>query len=222
MFVRRMTATLVVAISLLGGTLNSPAAANEVSDNAEKFIIKLADDAISQLTDPELALAEQEQRFKAIVHDYIAFKSIARWVLGGRYWRQASEQQREKYLNLFEELMVATYAHRFQNYSGEKLEITGTQIIDSDQALVRTTLMRPNADKPLRVDWRVRATNGSYRVIDIMIEGLSMAQSQRSEFASLLRSNGGSVEDLMAELEDRLNKARAERINASNKDARKS
>ncbi len=222
MFVRRFTAAVVAALTILGVTCSSPATAGDVSENAEKFIIKLADEAISQLTDSNLAMDEQEERFKAIVHEYIAFKSIARWVLGGRHWRQANEQQREKYLDLFEELMVATYAHRFQHYSGEKLEITGTRVIDADEALVQTTLMRPKADKPLRVDWRVRETNGTYRVIDIMIEGLSMAQSQRSEFSSLLRSNGGSVDGLMSELETRLDNARAARLKAANKDARKS
>ena len=106
--------------------------------------------------------------------------------------------------------MAATYAHRFQNYAGEKLIVKGTRVIDEKQSLVKTTLMRPNSEKPLRIDWRVRETKGIYRVIDIMVEGLSMAQSQRSEFSSLLRSNGGDLDGLMSELEMRLSNARAE------------
>ncbi len=222
MFVRRLTAA-VFAVSVLFGMLSSSLVlADDSAETAETFIVKLADQAISQLTDSSLELDEQERRFKDIVHEYIAFKSIARWVLGGRHWRAASEEQRVKYLSLFEELMVATYAHRFQNYAGEKLAVTGTRVIDAEQTLVQTTLMRPNAEKPLRVDWRVRETKGVYRVIDIMIEGLSMAQSQRSEFSSLLRSNGGNIDGLMSELEMRLGNARAERSKTAITDALKS
>ena len=91
-------------------------------------------------------------------------------------------------------------------------------MIDESQALVQTTLKRPNTDKPLRVDWRVRGTADKLGVIDIMVEGLSMAQTQRSEFTSVLRANGGDVGALMANLESRLEAARAERL-ASNEEA---
>lgn len=222
MFVRRLTAAIFVVSVMFGTSLSSSVWASDSAETAETFIVRLADQAISQLTDSSLELDEQERRFKDIVHEYIAFKSIARWVLGGRHWRAASEEQRERYLALFEELMVATYAHRFQSYAGEKLVVVGTRVIDAGQTLVQTTLMRPNAEKPLRVDWRVRETDGIHRVIDIMIEGLSMSQSQRSEFSSLLRSNGGNIDGLMSELEMRLSNARAERSKTATSDALKS
>lgn len=222
MFVRRLTAAIFVVSVMFGTSLSSSVWASDSAETAETFIVRLADQAISQLTDSSLELDEQERRFKDIVHEYIAFKSIARWVLGGRHWRAASEKQRERYLALFEELMVATYAHRFQSYAGEKLVVVGTRVIDTGQTLVQTTLMRPNAEKPLRVDWRVRETDGIHRVIDIMIEGLSMSQSQRSEFSSLLRSNGGNIDGLMSELEMRLSNARAERSKTATSDALKS
>lgn len=188
--------------------------AEEIGSRAEAFITSLANDAISKLTDTEVSIDEQEARFREIMREYIAFQTIARWVLGGRYWRGANDAQRERYLSLFEQLMVATYAHRFQNYSGETLEVNSVQKIDETQVLVRTTLQRPNAEKPLSVDWRVRATQDKLRVIDIMVEGLSMAQTQRSEFTAVLRNNGGDVDALMANLETRLQAARDERLAA--------
>lgn len=222
MLMRRLSAAVFVVSVFFVGTLSSSVWAHDNAETAETFIVKFADEAISQLTDSSLEVDEQERRFKDIVHEYIAFKSIARWVLGGRHWRAASEEQREKYLSLFEELMAATYAHRFQNYAGEKLVVKGTRVIDEKQSLVKTTLMRPNSEKPLRIDWRVRETKGIYRVIDIMVEGLSMAQSQRSEFSSLLRSNGGDLDGLMSELEMRLSNARAERSKTATANAHKS
>lgn len=178
------------------------------TDGAAKFIVDLADRALTQLTDKAIPLAEQEQRFRVIVKDNIAFESIARWVLGGRYWNGASDAQRTRYLALFEDLMVATYAHRFQDYAGEAFAVTGTRVIDDKQVLVQSTVTRAQADKPLRIDWRVRETDGQFRIIDIMIEGLSLAQAQRAEFAAVLKDNGGNLDNLMTELEKRLKAAR--------------
>lgn len=183
----------------------------DISDDAKAFISSLSDEVIDQLTDPNLPLEEQEERFKAIVTKYIAFKSIARWVLGRRGWKQATETQREQYLELYGNLMVATYAHRFQGYSGEALAVTGVRVIDSNQALVESMITRDGADKPLIINWRVRASDGQFRIIDIMVEGLSMAQTQRSEFKAFMRRNDGDIEALLANLDERLQKARSER-----------
>jgi phospholipid transport system substrate-binding protein len=181
----------------------------------QAFIQSLVDDAILQLTDPAISIDEQEQRFRKIMSDYVAFNSIARWVLG-RHWRKADDAQQARYFKVFEDLMVATYAHRFRNYGGEKLEIAATRDIEQDQWLVQSKVRRLGADKELRVDWRVRRTDERFRVIDIMVEGLSMAQTQRSEFASVMRNNGGDLDALLLDLETRLEKARKDRDIAIN------
>lgn len=216
MFVRPLKMVLIVGMLALM-SLPATAAAEEFPHKAEKFIVNLAKEAITKLTDKSVTLEEQEKRFREIMKEYIAFKTIARWVLGGRYWRSATDQQQEEYLALFEQLMVSTYAHRFQNYSGETLEVSGVRAVGEMEALVQTTLMRPNADKPLRVDWRVRGSGDVIKVIDVMVEGLSMAQAQRSEFSSVMRDNGGDINALMEILENRLETARADRLASTQK-----
>lgn len=183
----------------------------EIAEDAKAFINELSEEVLDQLTDPSLPLEQQEERFKGIVTKYIAFKSIARWVLGRKTWKKASEEQRQQYFELYGNLMVATYAHRFQGYSGEALKVTKARVIDANQALVESQITREGADKPLVINWRVRGSDGKYRIIDIMVEGLSMAQTQRSEFKSFMRSNGGDIEALLANLDERLQKARADR-----------
>ncbi len=222
MFVRRVMATALLGVLMQAMSLCPAAADAKLAENAEAFIVRLGDDAISQLTDKKITIIEQEKRFREIVQEYVAFKTIAVWVLGGRYWKEADEAQQKRYLDLFGDLMVATYAHRFQNYSGERMVVNATRIIDDTQVLVQTALQRPNADKPLLVDWRVRETEGQLRVIDIMVEGLSMAQSQRQEFSSVMRENGGSIDALMNTLEGRLAATRAERSKSIDEAARKS
>lgn len=183
----------------------------DISDDAKAFIGKLSNEVLTQLTDANLPLAKQEERFREIVTKYIAFESISRWVLGQRHWKKATEAQREDYMRLYGDLMVSTYAHRFQGYSGEALKVTRVRVIDENQALVESQITREGADKPLTISWRVRGADGKYRIIDIMVEGLSMAQTQRSEFKSFMRSNGGDMNALLANLNERLQKARSDR-----------
>ena len=183
----------------------------EISEDAKVFIGQLSEEVLEQLTDANLPLEQQEERFRGIVERYFAFQSIARWVLGGRSWKKASDSQRKEYLNLYGDLMVATYAHRFQGYSGEALKVTKTRVIDANQALVESQIARQGGAKPLVINWRVRGADGKYRIIDIMVEGLSMAQTQRSEFKAFMRSNGGDMDALLANLDERLQKARADR-----------
>ncbi len=190
-----------------------PAAQSDTPQSrATAFVQNIADTVIRELTDSSASRELQEQKFREIVYQHVAVKSIARWVLGGRHWRRASEQQRQRYLALFGDIMVATYAHRFQDYAGETLNVESAQVIDDTQTLVKTTITRPSADRAVKIDWRVRETKGQLRVIDVMVEGLSLAQSQRSEFASFLRANGQSVDALIANLEERLRDARNGRM----------
>ncbi len=206
---RMVAASRLLVILLVVGVLAAPARADEsFADGAKMFIGNLADEAITQLTAEGIGPEERDRRFRDIMKRYIAFESVARWVLGRRYWKQASEAQQQEYLSLFEDLMVATYAHRFAKYSGEKLEISDTQVVNENQAVVLSKIQRPGATKPLRVDWRVRAKEGKYLIIDILVEGLSMAQAQRAEFASALKNNGGDLDALLAEIRDRLEQAR--------------
>ena len=185
--------------------------AHSDQSRAISFVEALADRAIGELTDPNVPPDEQERRFRTLINENVAVKSIARWVLGGRVWRRASDDQKERYLTLFGDLMVATYAHRFKDYAGETLDVQSAQRIDDIQTLVRTTMARPGADRAIKVDWRVRETKGQHRVIDVMVEGLSLAQTQRSEFASYLREHNQNVDALIANLEERLHDVRTGR-----------
>ncbi len=190
---------LFIALLLVPG-----ASAETSSSRAQAFVENLAQTAIAELTNKNLSLSEQQTRFRRIVEQNVAVKSIARWVIGGRHWRRTTEEQRERYLSLFTDLMVATYAHRFQDYQGETIRIQSVQPIDESQTIVRSRIQRPGADRELQIDWRVRETSGQFRVIDVMVEGLSMAQTQRSEFASFMRANGNRMDLLLTELERRL------------------
>lgn len=168
------------------------------------FIENLADEAIAALTAPDISRNEREARARALLADNFAVPAIGQFVLG-RYWRVATEEQRTEYLQLFEQLIVSTYIDRFSRYSGEKLQVTrATTDTASGDVVVYSQITRP-AGKPIEVGWRVRPVGSSFKIIDVYVEGVSMGLTQRSEFASVIRNNGGNVDALLEEMRRRIN-----------------
>ncbi len=194
---------LFIAALVAAGLQPGPARADEFSDGAKKFIKILTADAISMLTVENISKTERADRFRRLMNKNFAIKGIAKFVLG-RHWRKATDAEKKEYLQLFEDLLVVTYADRFAKYSGEKLLVNKSEARGKDDALVHTIMIRVNGAKPLKVAWRVRGKTGNYKIVDIMVEGISMVVTQKSEFASFIKQNGGSVRALLSELRKRI------------------
>jgi phospholipid transport system substrate-binding protein len=170
-----------------------------------EFIDQLGRAAIQYLTDKSISSEERRTRFRDLMHKAFNVPGIGRFVLG-RYWNQATEDERQEYMRLFEELVVRTYADRFSEYSGEKYTVNKVQRDAERQnyATVFTTIYRPNGQM-VRVDWRVRQEQDqSWRVVDMVVEGVSMSVTQRSEFASVIESKGGTVKGLIETLRQKV------------------
>jgi len=183
---------LVAAVFAAALTLSAavPSKADEVfSEGAKGFITNLAEEAISSLTVTDITRDERRTRFRRMLHDYFAFKGIAKWVLG-RYWRRASQPEREEFMTLFEDLMVVTYADRFEKYTGETLSVLKAEVRGGKDALVHSRLIRSGGLKPVDVVWRVRRKDDNFKIVDVMVEGLSMGLTQQKDFASVIRQNG--------------------------------
>jgi len=191
---------LAVAILFVG--VQDAARAGSIDEAPGEFIEKLADKAVAALTINDITRVERVRRFRTLLNDHFDVKIIGRFVLG-RYWRQASEEERAEYLTLFEDLIVDTYVDRFAKYSGEALLVIKTEAIQDDDSIVFSSINRPSGGPPIDVDWRLRLRNGKYLIIDVIVEGVSMGQTQRSEFASVIGRNGGAVKGLLAKLRDR-------------------
>ena len=194
---------ILLFLALTGGADNAIADDSHIAVGARKFVTTLADRTVQSLTEKGIDKAERRDRFREIMLEYFAFKGIAKWVLG-RYWRRASEPQREEFLKLFEDLMVVIYADRFAKYSGEKLDIGRSEIRSKNDILVHSLVTRPDGLKPVAVIWRISQKNETFKIVDLMVEGLSMGLTQQKEFASVIRMNGGKVEGLLSELRKRL------------------
>ena len=108
---------------------------------------------------------------------------------------------RKEYLQLFEDLLVTTHAQRFTNYAGETLKISRAEVRGKRDVIVYSTMIRIDAIKPLKIAWRVRGSkSGTYKIVDITVEGISMIQTQRSEFGSFIKKNGDTLDPLLTEI----------------------
>lgn len=194
--------SLVLAAALCLAAPAARAQGDAAADGARNFIQQLGDEAISFLSDRSMSQQDRAARFTELFQDKFAVDSIARFVAGAA-WRQATPAQQQEYVDLFTKFVVNTYAQRLSQYSGEQLKVGTTRPVDGDSILVMSEIVQPNGPAT-KVDWRVRETDGSYRILDVIIEGISMAITQRSEFASVMRQGNGGLQSLI----DALKKSR--------------
>ena len=187
-----------IAITLIAPV--TPLEANQFNKGANKFVKALAKDAITNLTGNELTDNQRQENLRLILKSYFDVDGIGKWVLG-RHWRKANADERTEYLSLFEDLIVKTYATRFKAYSNEKLTLAGTK--SRGQTAIVKSIIERSGQQPIRVDWRVTFPDGEYKIFDIVVEGVSMIQAQRSEFSSVIRRNGGKVSGLISALRDK-------------------
>ena len=142
--------------------------------------------------------AQRVERFRQLLREDFDVPGIGRFVLG-RYWNAATEEQRAEFLRLFEDYVALAYSTRLAEYTGETFKVTGSRP-EANGAVVSSQIIRPAGAPPVKVDWRLTERNGVYKITDVSVDGISMAVTQRSEFASVIQHNGGQVQGLITML----------------------
>lgn len=202
MLSRRAFAIAAAATALAVSAAVPASAANPPADEARRFIDGLGERAIALVEQDRLRSAASVDGFRQLFRENFDIPYISRFVLG-RFWNSATPAQREEYQGLFEAWVVAIYADRFSEYSGERMRVTGARAEGELDTLVQSQIVSPNGGAPVNVEWRVRMRGGSMQVIDVAIENVSMGRTQRQEFESVILRGGGRVEALLQDLRAR-------------------
>jgi phospholipid transport system substrate-binding protein len=184
---RAFLAVLLIAAAVV--VARPAAAAGDADPAASAFMQRLGNDAIDDLTDPAVPAPERQARFRRLLNDHFDMAAISKFVLG-RYWRTADETQRGEFQKLFEDFIVVSYSVRFSEYRGEAFKVAGSNVESGGTVLVHSKIDMPTSED-IRVDWRLRGRDGEFVIVDIIVEGVSMAVTQRSEFASVIQNRGG-------------------------------
>jgi phospholipid transport system substrate-binding protein len=189
---------LAVAALLLG---SRSAQAAVSPDAARQLIQTVGVEVLAVLRDGALTNQEKFHRLVALLDGPIDLEIIARLILG-RHWRSASEPQQVEYLQLFRAFALDNLASRLHVYDGQDFEIVGAQAVNERDAVVATRVTG-GGRAPLNVDWRVRERDdGDLVAIDVIVEGVSLIVTQRSEFSAVIERRG--IDGLLAELRQRV------------------
>jgi len=162
--------------------------------DAQKFIDSLGEAAISSLTGTDLSEDEREKRFRDLLESHFDLPGISKFVLA-RYWRVATDAERADFRRLFETLLVQAYAKKFAEYAGERFKVSGALANDDGSITVNSLIDRPNGDQ-IRLDWRVEDVSG-LKISDLIVEGVSLRTTYRSDVGSVIQNGGGKVASLL-------------------------
>jgi phospholipid transport system substrate-binding protein len=169
--------------------------------DAEAFISSMAQRALDFLSNAQQTQAQKAESFRRLLEDNYDMNAIGRFTLG-RYWKTATPQQQAEFQKLFKSYVVQLYSQRFSEYKGQKFEVTGSRQDDAD-TIVSSKVLPADGGQEVTVDWRVRNSGGRYRVVDVIVAGVSMSMTQRSDFASVIQQGGGNVDALLTSLKQK-------------------
>jgi phospholipid transport system substrate-binding protein len=186
-----------ITITLFLGLMALPGAASAITpDGASKFIGELSSHASSTLNLSGLTLNQKEAEVRRLLSESFDLKLIGRFVLG-RTWKKTSKEQRVQYLDLFKQFVLRSYSRRLGGYTGQNFNVVHAKNFGKKDVLVTTKISRPSGP-PIEARWRVRLRKNGHKIIDVMVAGVSMVQTQKSEFRSVVKRQGvsGLIETL--------------------------
>lgn len=175
---------------LLVSALSFSAPASAAATNAaSKYVESLGNQAIAVIANPKFNKQQKQAKLETIFSTNVDIPWVGRFVMG-RFWKQATPDQQKRYLSEYQKFIITHYASRFAEYSGGKFNITGTKDDGNNEFTVSMEMIGDKAAEPVLVDYRVRGNGGSFKVFDVIVEGVSMITTQRSEFGSVLNDKG--------------------------------
>jgi phospholipid transport system substrate-binding protein len=136
----------------------------------------------------------------------VDIKGIAYYTIGN-YRKKLEGETKQKYLNLFEKYFLKSFTSRLTDHSNPKIEVLEAEVLNSKYTIIKSVLLATTERPEIKIDWRVYTKDPNRLLIrDLSIEGLSLARTQKEEFAAILESNNGELSELFAKLEEFINK----------------
>lgn len=192
--------TLILAVFM---GFVSTANAEIDATKAEDFIKTTTTKGVEQIINANVSQQEKDKRFYDLLNGALDMDFIGQFVLG-RNWRTATAQQRKDFINVYRDLNIATWSKRFNEFKGKNFVFKGTSPSSSKGQVFVNTVVPMDQGEPAKVLWRVREKNGNYKIVDIVIEGVSLAQASRSEYTAFIKNNAGGIDALIKNLNEKL------------------
>ena len=156
----------------------------------------------SQVLSENISKEEKINKLKIIAQETVDIKGVGFYSLGAAR-KNLNKEQKNTYSNLFESYFLKSFSSRLAEYTNPEIEVKNKQILNDNYTIVNSVLIATNERPEIKIDWRVYTKNPEDPLIrDLIIEGLSLARTQKEEFSSILNSNDGDISALFKILEE--------------------
>ncbi len=191
--------TFAFALSLMFAHSAHAALSNE---QAESFIKKVTNQGIEEIINANVSLKEKDARFAKLFNEYLDLDFIGKFVLG-RYWKTATPKQQSEFISAYRALNIKTWSARFDEFKGKSFVFKGTTPSNSDNQVFVNTTVDMGQGAPAKVVWRVKDTKGELKIVDIIIENVSLAITARNEYTAYIKKNPNGLDALIADLKQK-------------------
>ena len=171
------------------------------SSDPKQFIQEIVDDAKKILVDTNTK-EFKTKKLSEMALKTVDMKGVAYYSLGN-YRKLLNEEQMKEYLSLFEKYFLKSFTSRLTDYSDPKIDVVSTEVLNAKYTIVKSVLLATDKKPEVKIEWRVYTKNPEKPLIrDLIIEGLSLARTQKEEFASVIETNNGDITKLFVTLNE--------------------
>ena len=171
---------------------------------AEAFVKKVTNEGIEDIINADVSREVKDQRFAKLFNEALDLDFIGQFVLG-RSWRTSTSEQRKAFIKVYRELNIKTWSQRFDEFKGKNFIFSGTTPSNSKNQIFVNSSVPMDQGEPAKVVWRVKQTGSGYKIVDIIIENVSLAITARNEYSSFIKNNPGGVDALIKDLQNKVN-----------------
>ncbi len=197
--VRSAIGAAVSMVMLAGGIPSLAVAETDLTEEPRKVIEDTANQIVSILARKEQSADVRIREIEKIAYEVFDFTTMSKLVLA-RKWRKLTKDQKGEFVREFKRSLSRTYGTRLDRYDQEEVEIIGTQVEPRDDVSVKTKIVGGQYGGA-ELSYRLRKRSDRWRIIDVVIEGVSLVSNYRSQFAEIL--NSGTIDDLLEKLRDK-------------------
>lgn len=198
---RVMKKIYLLMVVLLG--FSQVALADIDKDAAVKMVETVTKEGVEKIINSNSSQEEKNKVFKQLFTENLDLDFIGRYVLG-RYWRTATVQQRKEFITLYKDFNVKVWSKRFDEFKNKKFVFNGTSSANNPNQVFVNTKVPMSEGNPVSVKWRVNNVNGKLKIIDIIIENVSLAQTARNEYTSFIAKSPKGIEGLLENLRQKI------------------
>ena len=195
-FFLKKTSTVLIFLVIFFSSIS------KVSSIEPDIFVQSTVNRASEALNNKFSKEEKIERLKEIASETVDINGIGYYTLGA-YRKNINEDQKKEYSNLFEQYFLKSFASRLAEYSNPEIEVLSKKKLNENYTMVSSVLVSTEQRPEVKIDWRIYTKNPENpKIRDLIIEGLSLARTQKEEFSSIIQSNDGDINALFSTLKE--------------------